>query len=287
MQTPPDSVQPIPLASNGHLTHTLHCTGETKSSFMPAAQPLRILAVSALLAALGACGGGERAAPLTAEGRQQVAALMTYCKVTQKERVAERDQSGMSYSPNTSIYSWGDSDGMALGTLTLSSSLSDFREASTATYSVGTIRYGSTPMGVQFPSILADQSVGCVKPVSVTTRMPGWAHSPEQPIAPVRLSWQSRTEAQLPVDTLPGSPVDGFEFAANFTPVSGLAYFSISKSSLADASATQICHLSASQSQWQCTEPTVEGNDDFWLFSTPAPRPGVYMLVSTHAQRGA
>lgn len=97
------------------------------------------------------------------------------------------------------------------------------------------------------------------------------------------ISWESRERTPLPVETLPGYPVDAFEMVGNYTPRSGRAFFSTIKTSVADQGAIQMCHLPVGSDTWNCKVPKVTDQGTAWFFTLDGAAPGAYVLVSAHA----
>lgn len=103
-------------------------------------------------------------------------------------------------------------------------------------------------------------------------------------------------KSRVAVDVAPTKPalvpvaastIDGFEFASNFTPMLGYAYFAVDKVMVVSATATSICHLAPGSTVWRCMTPAVADDGNGWLIRVPDPAPGIYMLVSTLTRRGA
>ena len=162
---------------------------------------------------------------------------------------------------------------------------SDFRGITTGAY---VDKGSSTPnvgMGMHLVPNMQPGSIACIKSVAWLKKI---ASAP-QPTSPTNalpertLVWESYVQPSLPIASLGAYPVDGFELVSNFTPRQGLAYFSVKKSTLPDASAVHICHLPGKAVTWNCMTPKITEQEDRWFFSIEASQPGTYLLTSSHA----
>lgn len=136
-----------------------------------------------------------------------------------------------------------------------------------------TIESEERKMGVSFPTLMPAGAVACVGQVAKSTY--GYQQS-----GPSQLVWRSFWNTALPTSTLPGKPVDGFEFLSNFAPDSGQVLFRVSKSRFATTQGLSICHLAPQQQQWSCTLPTTADRGDLWQLTQANPRTGVYLLIA-------
>jgi hypothetical protein len=94
------------------------------------------------------------------------------------------------------------------------------------------------------------------------------------------LTWTSRWDKAVPVQRLPGYPVNGFEFVANFEPEDGRVFFQIPKARFNDPSSLAVCHLPAYAAQWACSQPLTADAGENWHMSSKGVKQGVYVLVS-------
>ncbi|MDB5935274.1 MAG: hypothetical protein JWQ01_2618 [Massilia sp.] len=136
-------------------------------------------------------------------------------------------------------------------------------------------------MGVRFPTVLAKQSVACVRQAS-HTYVPRALDFPGAPVVPAlpQNIWDSYWDRALPVSRLAGKALTGFEFVSNFTPDSGDAFFNLDKSRTTAPSTWSVCYLAPKSVQWDCARPGVADAGTYWQISVQRPRPGVYVLVS-------
>ncbi len=125
-------------------------------------------------------------------------------------------------------------------------------------------------MGVEMSSLLAPGSVGCV--AGVTRVM--------EESSNVQVVWSSGTLPQIPLDQLPASAVNGFEFTHNFASTHATAVFRMSKSGLADTGSVRICHVGSSVT---CFTPAVTDDETLWTFRLPITQPGIYLLSAPSA----
>ena len=139
-------------------------------------------------------------------------------------------------------------------------------------------------MGVQMNPSLPSGGIACVKAVSKYKAPPVQIVLPGQQATAVEgtLSWASRDKPVLPIDSLGSFPIDGFELIGNFNLTSGVAFFRVPKTALADASVVQICSLPNGANTWNCSLPKVDAQTNSWIFYVDAAQPGTYMLTSSH-----
>lgn len=137
----------------------------------------------------------------------------------------------------------------------------------------------SDTMGVEMGSTFAAGSVGCINSVSRITNN-GTEQTPNY-----LLSWTSAMLTNVPMGSVPDTAVNGFEYTHNFTDKPADAVFRISKSTLADTSSAQICHINA-QGSIDCVAPAVTETDNGlqWILKRPAAASGLYMLSAAREQ---
>ncbi|WP_310567447.1 hypothetical protein [Hydrogenophaga sp.] len=233
------------------------------------------------LALLTACGGGGDGAPVvgSSDSPVQPASAPTICGVvatpvtvaTGLERLdivydltTEINSVEMPMRLLTSLTGYP----YDVGTQSLALPLEDLRDVMTHSY---TPTETNDRMGVELGSRFAAGSVGCVTGVSRVNNT-GSEASPNY-----LLSWTSAMLTDLPVGSLPGTAVNGFEYTHNFTDKPATAVFRLSKSQLGDSSAVQICHVNRTGAI-SCEAPVVTSDDQQWTFKRAITESGVYLL---------
>lgn len=238
-----------------------------------------------------ACGGGDEGASAPALGATSLAMTATlheYCEVTTPLTSPKSGESGLDYAAwNTwnnggltqtsgSVYAWGRAESSTLGVLTLQTNYLNYVGVVGSTLTSS----GDTSMGVALSDVLPDQAVGCVRsvarPIFVTNWTgSGWLWS----VADVH--WYGRDTGALAVADLPGTPRNGFEFAANFevSAEQGFVNFDVPRSEMPDPSAARICQQRSGESRWDCKTPTVLDLGLNWSLRLPGVKPGVYVLI--------
>ena len=150
--------------------------------------------------------------------------------------------------------------------------MEDLREFTTLGY---TAQPTDNQMGVELASSRLDAgSVGCVAGIS---RVQSATDGNNQPITLV--SFTGSELSTLPLSSLEGAVVNGFEFIHNFTGTNATAMFRMNMSELTDAGAARICRINDASSV-TCTVPTVGNNGTQWTLRTPISAPGIYMLTA-------
>jgi hypothetical protein len=142
-------------------------------------------------------------------------------------------------------------------------------------------------MGVRMPTVLGKQSVACVRQASHTFTPPQ-LNIPGVPNPPpvFQTVWDSYSDRAIPVSTLPGRAVYGFEFVSNFAPLSGEVFFRTGKASVDAPSALSVCYLAPKSVQWSCAQPGVADAGKDWQLSVRTPKQGVYVLVAPWQGQG-
>lgn len=235
------------------------------------------------LALLTACGGGGDGAPVvgSSDSPVQPASAPTVCGIvpTPVTVAAGLERLDIVYDLTTEINSVEMPMRLLtsltgypydIGTQSLALPLEDLREVMTHGY----IPTETTDrMGVELDSTFAAGSVGCVTGVSRVNNN-GTEASPNY-----LLSWTSASPTNVPVGSLPGTAVNGFEYTHNFTDKPATAVFRLSKSLLSDSSATavQICHVNRTGAI-SCEAPSVTSDDQQWTFKRAITESGVYLL---------
>jgi len=145
-------------------------------------------------------------------------------------------------------------------------------------------------MGTTFATLLPKGALGCVTqltkfrytPPPNLNAVPGWANSGlELAWQPYSFSWKSYWDPVLPTGGLPGVPVDGFEFIANFTPRQGQAVFNLDKTRFATTQGLSVCFLAPGTATWDCGTPALSDLGTVWQLTRNGMKPGAYLLVAT------
>jgi hypothetical protein len=250
-----------------------------------------VLVITCAAAALSGCGGagGEGDAPPPADTGlfQQMA---SYCQA-QPPRSGEPMQDGWAmssvytgdgtyYYEGNAVISANGSSAEGIGPITLKVSDQDYRGVANNTPIVP-VGYSNPDwtMGAVLPAVMSPESVACVVHLAKTRSF--WI-----PAAPVAhgpsvstiLYWRSFWDEAVPMAQLPGYQIDGFEFVGNFTPADGQAYFILDKQGHPAPGDYSICHLAASASQWQCSQPQLTDQGATWHLRVRGLRAGVYVL---------
>lgn len=258
------------------------------------------LSSMALALLLTGCGGGasDNDTASTAATPDMVASFNNvayYCGIEERMPVAS-PSAGYIEKPKyyknrdgymeevSAMFSTGGSDGAALSS-DFRVDFSDFRGITTGVY-VGKGAFNpNVGMGMHLVPNMQAGSIACIKSVAWLKKMTSASQStyPTYTLPERTLVWESYAQPSLPIASLGAYPVDGFELVSNFTPRQGLAYFSVKKSNLPDASAVNICQLPGKASSWNCVKPKITEQDDRWFFSIEASQPGTYLLTSAHS----
>lgn len=144
-------------------------------------------------------------------------------------------------------------------------------------------------MGATFPTLLPKGALGCVTqlakvrytPPPNLNAVPGWANSGlELTWQAYSFSWKSYWDPVLPTGGLPGVPVDGFEFIANFTPREGQAVFNLDKTRFASTQGLSVCFLAPGTATWDCGTPALSDLGTVWQLTRNGMKPGAYLLVA-------
>lgn len=234
------------------------------------------------LALLTACGGGgEEAAPVVATSPvvapppQATPAAMPVCDMTGVATpgpelfnlLANQTAQINGYEARVTLLTSPAGYSYAGLTIQMTVPMPDMRGALSPGFS-----QQETPnrMGVEMSSLLAPGSVGCV--AGVTRVM--------EESSTVQVVWSSGALPRIPLDQLPASAINGFEFTNNFASTNATAVFRLSKSSQSDSGPVRICHVGTSVT---CFTPSVTDDDTLWTFRLPITQPGIYMLSAPAA----
>ena len=235
---------------------------------------------AALLAACG--GGGESGSaaqdPLAA--LDQVvppAAVPTICgvegsAVDQRLLYSHPDQTMEINGYLVPIMQVSAPNGYPYGTtlITLTLPLEDLREA----HQGYTTKPTENRMGIEMGSRMdAAGSVACIAGVSrVMTSGSNTA----------LVSLSSESVPTLPLDSLPGELVNGFELIHNLPATQATAVFTMSKAELSDASQAYVCHVSGADTTGvSCSvADAAQSTATSWILRSGISAPGVYVLVA-------
>lgn len=247
----------------------------------------------ALVVSLTACGGGggddeadnggsDNAGPVDVT---QVAAISQYCGITLPVVPAgntgtfnlltsQIDSKFLGSSSAIAVSGFGFSGDQSIG---LVSTLYDYRGMSSGVYTKPAIFRQGARMGAYFYNSFGNQAMGCVRPLTQ------WASS-----GPNTISWKNREGTAVPLSTLPGYAIDGFELVANFTPDSGTVLFAVPKDFASHSDALSICKWVPGSvgSAWTCSKPSVTTSGDNWVATISGASAGSYVLASTYSTRG-
>ncbi|GAA4021660.1 hypothetical protein [Actimicrobium antarcticum] len=257
-----------------------------------------ILAVTGT--SLSGCGGalGENGVPVPPVNESQFASVAAYC-TTDTFKVDDPKRDGWLSAPMitspvdsveiSAIYSPGGSTSSLLSSISMQVDRSDYRGITTSVVRTGYSR-PEWVMGVTMPSVLAPKSVACVTQVArIHTPIDPFANTPFARFAnPVDttsvLYWSSYWNQALPVDTLAGYKVDGFEFVADFAPADGQAYFVLDKARFPAPQSMSICFLAPGAVTWDCKQPSLIDRGANWQLVQSGLKQGVYILMSPTLQ---
>ena len=265
---------------------------------------------------LTGCGGGEildqllkvggvdlHAPALTSEQRAAVAGLHSYCSISEPLR-SSSSLGEWTLTSDRDLYSVGRnpiaSSNYAQAQITMNATevgnhdgvmleipMQDIR-ARKAPYAAlsGTMLDRSSRMGVMIPAALNDNYIGCLRHAHSygSVQSPSPARSGKSAIQP---AWRSHLLGAVPIEQLQGTPVDGFEFAANFQPLPpSKTFFTVPKAALRSPETTSICSYTTKGSLWSCSIPTRMDTATNWVFVLDQVKPGVHVLVSSQPQSG-
>lgn len=264
-------------------------------------KPIRHLFTITCAAALAACGGGglggNGAPDLAPADSQARAGILTYCGIDDPIKsgrnqgdggfafIPQTDWSGGPLESWSKVVAWGNTTDADEALLPLTTLFDDHRERSEPPMGravPGEVYY----MGILISSYLADGSAACVSSVSRYDSVYAWDLQTGWGYKTV-FNWSGIDLRRVSFVGLKGTPIDGFHFLSNFEARNGTAVFSVRKTDVADASATEICHTTGTGSGWNCVAPTVTDLGEGWRLKAPAHKSGVYMLMSSKAGRGA
>lgn len=265
-------------------------------------EAITTLSSLALALMLTGCGGGasDNDTPSTAATPDMVASFNSvadYCGIQETMPVAS-PSSGYIEKPKyyknrdgrmeevSAMFSTGGGGGAEFSS-DFRVDFSDYRDITTGAYVDKGSSNPNIGMGMHLVPNMQAGSIACIKSVAWLKTMTSapQSTSPTYTVPERTLVWESYVQPSLPIASLGAYPVDGFELVSNFTPRQGLAYFSVKKSSLPDASAVHICQLPGKATTWNCLTPKVTEQEDRWFFSIEASQPGTYLLTSSHATR--
>lgn len=141
-------------------------------------------------------------------------------------------------------------------------------------------------MGVILGTALPARSAACVASLAKVIAPP---YVPAIPgVTPPRqpgntLSWRSRWSPAVPVDTVPGAVIDGFEYVSTFDAPEGQAFFILSKSRFAGTAGLAICYQPPAGGSWDCAAAQASDLGKDWGLSRRGARSGVYVIAAPKA----
>lgn len=240
---------------------------------------LALLGVALSVAGCGAGAGGGDPEPAPVDSGMY-RDLLSYCRVSEPAGIDATRDGWSTYLLNFDQYGT-----VTTGMVSVAGSSSQWEMPLTlyVPLNAGASAYGEPEwtMGVRIPTVLGKQSVACVRQASHTftpqaLNIPG---SPK-PTVMFQTVWDSYWDRAIPISTLPGRAVFGFEFVSNFTPTGGDVFFHVGKKGVTAPSAMSVCYLVPRSAQWSCAQPGVADAGKDWQISVRAPKQGVYVLVA-------
>ena len=141
-------------------------------------------------------------------------------------------------------------------------------------------------MGVILGTALPARTAACVASLAKVIAPP---YLPAMPgVTPPRqpgntLSWRSKWSPAVPVDTVPGAVIDGFEYVSTFDAPAGLVFFTLSKSRYANTAGLAICYQPPAGGSWDCAAAETSDLGKDWGVSRRGARSGVYVVAAPKA----
>ncbi len=233
---------------------------------------------------LGGCGAGadtpsNDAAPALVDSAMY-RDVMSYCRMTEPAAADAARDGWNTYLLNSDQF-WTVTTGMV--SVGGSSSAWDTPLSLHVPLNNSASGYGEPDwsMGVRIPTVLGKQSAACVRQAShtLTSPQPNIPGVPNPPLV-FRTVWDSYWDRTIPLASLPGRAVYGFEFVSNFTPTGGEVFFRAGKAGVGEPSALSVCYLAPKSVQFSCAQPGVADAGKDWQLAVRSPKQGVYVLVA-------
>jgi len=137
-------------------------------------------------------------------------------------------------------------------------------------------------MGVILGTALPARTAACVASLAKVIAPPNLPVIPG--VTPPRqpgntLSWRSKWSQAVPVDTVPGAVIDGFEYVSTFDAPGGQAFFILSKTRYATATGLSICYQAPAGGAWDCAAAATSDLGKDWGLARRGVKSGVYVLA--------
>lgn len=248
-----------------------------------------VIGAAVLAAALSGCGAGADETPVASADTGRYQEMVSYCQAQPQEPAGQASDGWVmssSYVGNgtysfesNALVSLNGSTGEGAGPVPLKVSVHEYRGVA---HNTPIVPIGYTnpdwSMGVVLPNAMAARSVACVAQLAKTRSSQTPTFPTQQPTVTTVLYWRSFWNADVPMTSLSGYQIDGFEFVSNFTPADGQAYFVLDKQRYPTPYELQICFLAPGVSQWSCSQPDLADLGARWRLRITGARPGVYVL---------
>jgi hypothetical protein len=255
------------------------------------AAPLKVFGISLLLAGCGGGAGGQDPASAAADA-SQYEAMMEYCQAPSPDLGGPaRDgftsgasiHSGELQFDSNSAVSLSGSTVQQPDPVMLTVGIHDYRGV-TGNFVPSGYAKPEWIMGAAIPTVFAAKSVACVAQLAKIKSTAAYPFPGLPTPAPsIALSWTSYWQRAIPVDRLPGQPIDGVEFVSNFVPLDGQVFFTLNKAAFASPQGMSICYLAPSAAQWACAPASSADRGENWWVYQRGVRPGAYVLVAPRA----
>ena len=138
-------------------------------------------------------------------------------------------------------------------------------------------------MGVILGTALPARSAACVTSLAKVVSPPWMPVIPgvTQPQQPGNtLSWRSKWAQSVPVDTVPGAVIDGFEYVSTFDAPGAQAFFVLSKTRYAGSAGLSICYQAPSGGAWDCAAAEASDLGKDWGLARRGVKSGVYVIAA-------
>lgn len=141
-------------------------------------------------------------------------------------------------------------------------------------------------MGVILGTALPVRTAACVTSLAKVIALPyvpviPGVTQPRQPGS--TLSWRSKWSQAVPVDTVPGAVIDGFEYVSTFDAPRGQAFFILSKTRYATVAGLSICYQAPAGGAWDCAAAETSDLGKDWGLARRGVKSGVYVIAAPRA----
>lgn len=158
--------------------------------------------------------------------------------------------------------------------------VNDYRGVSGPVIDVG-YREPEWGMGVILHGRLPARAAACVRSLAKRVPVQPAPGLPSQgPVYGSTLSWNSKWAVAVPVASVAGAVLDGFEFVSSFAPAEAQTFFILSKRRLPSAAGMTICHLAPSAASWDCAAAAVTDLGKDWGLVRRGAQAGAYVLAA-------